>query len=371
MHIVYLSPSTIPSKRANSIHVMKMCEAFSLQGCDVTLFAQGENKPYLDDYNAYGVKNNFTIIKHNLLPFGRFATIIQGFISVIKCWKLSPDLIYSRHTYSSFFASFLNIPLIHEDHQLPPPLHKYLLRRVFKANIRKVVLISESLKNDYKVEFKLKDILLFVAHDGASEISNQVHDKYRLKINISGKTNVGYIGQLYPGKGIEIIAQIANLNSNCVFHVVGGSDYYINYWKNKIQSVNVIFHGYIDHGEVAALFNDLDILLAPYQEKCFAGGKYNISKWMSPLKIFEYMAAKKPIICSDLPVLREILKDKHNALLVPASVPEYWSNALQFIINNPDDSKKLAKNAYVDYSENYSWNTRAKSIISSVKLYDK
>ena len=39
MKILYISKSTIPSRTANSVHVMKMCQAFSDIGHDVVLLA--------------------------------------------------------------------------------------------------------------------------------------------------------------------------------------------------------------------------------------------------------------------------------------------------------------------------------------------
>ena len=43
--------------------------------------------------------------------------------------------------------------------------------------------------------------------------------------------------------------------------------------------------------------------------------KLETSKWMSPLKLFEYMQAKKPIITSDLPAINEILTNDEDAIL--------------------------------------------------------
>jgi 2-oxoglutarate dehydrogenase complex dehydrogenase (E1) component-like enzyme len=61
LKIVYISRSIIPSKTANSINVMKMCEAFALLGHKVTLLApitkKLEEKQVEDIYEFYGVKN--------------------------------------------------------------------------------------------------------------------------------------------------------------------------------------------------------------------------------------------------------------------------------------------------------------------------
>ena len=59
MRIAYLAPSIIPSRSANSIHVMKMCNAFSLHGHDVILIIpdspKNEEKNINDIFSFYGV----------------------------------------------------------------------------------------------------------------------------------------------------------------------------------------------------------------------------------------------------------------------------------------------------------------------------
>jgi len=367
MKIVYLSPSSIPSRAANSIHVMKMCEALALNGHEVTLFAQYGDHSFQSDFEIYGVKNNFKIIKNNTKYFGRFSSIFHGLISAFKCIFIRPDLIYSRHTYSLFFASFLNIKMIHEDHHLPPLIHQVLLKKIIIKSQTKVVLISQSLKEDYLNLFdSLDDENCLVAHDGASVFNfDKKYNNCNLKRLNNNNINIGYIGQLYPGKGLEVILPVAALLPNCNFHIIGGMDSDISYWKNKITSENITFYGFVSPSEVSCYLSKIDIMLAPYQEDCNAGGKYNISTWMSPLKIFEYMAAEKIIICSDLPVLQEVLDHEYNAILVKSDHIEGWRDAIINLINSKELQNYISKNARKDLESRYTWEIRAKNILSA------
>ena len=61
----------------------------------------------------------------------------------------------------------------------------------------------------------------------------------------------------------------------------------------------------------------MDVLLMPYtKEATFSGNYGNIINFMSPMKMFDYLASGKLIISSDIPVLREILKHQYNAILI-------------------------------------------------------
>jgi glycosyltransferase involved in cell wall biosynthesis len=106
-----------------------------------------------------------------------------------------------------------------------------------------------------------------------------------------------------------------------------------------------------------------DVLLAPYQLEVQIASGEETASWMSPLKLFEYMAAKKPILCSDLPVLREIIQHGRNGLLLPVNDPEAWINALQRLLADPAERERLGANARADLLTRYTWQRRATRVI--------
>ena len=87
MKIIYISKSIIPSRAANSIHVMKMCQAFADNGHKVVLLAPDLKNYYesnVDDiYEYYGVKKNFKIKKlfHPNIRFGAFLYVLAIFFT--------------------------------------------------------------------------------------------------------------------------------------------------------------------------------------------------------------------------------------------------------------------------------------------------
>ena len=118
------------------------------------------------------------------------------------------------------------------------------------------------------------------------------------------------------------------------FHLVGGINEDIEFWKYYLKK-NLILKMFISMVlfspfEAIKYRNSFDILLAPYEKKVsiFGNSKSDTSKFMSPLKIFEYMSHKKPIIASDLPVIREVLNDKNSILVEPNNI-ELWIKSLK------------------------------------------
>jgi hypothetical protein len=83
---------------------------------------------------------------------------------------------------------------------------------------------------------------------------------------------------------------------------------------------------------------------------------------MSPLKLFEYMAAGKPILCSDLPVLREIVEDGRNGLLLPLADADAWVAALCRLRDAPEERRRLGAAARADLVARYTWRERARRI---------
>jgi glycosyltransferase involved in cell wall biosynthesis len=74
--------------------------------------------------------------------------------------------------------------------------------------------------------------------------------------------------------------------------------------------------------------------------------------------MFEYMACRRAIISSDLPVIREVLNPT-NAMLCPPEDIGIWSQALGSLIYDEERRLALANQAWLDIQQ-YSWLERAR-----------
>jgi len=81
----------------------------------------------------------------------------------------------------------------------------------------------------------------------------------------------------------------------------------------------------------------------------------------SPLKVFEAMAAGRPIVASDLPSSREILRDGENALLVPPGDAGALAASLRRVLGDDGLARRLAAAAW-DEAPRYSWEARARAL---------
>jgi glycosyltransferase involved in cell wall biosynthesis len=167
-----------------------------------------------------------------------------------------------------------------------------------------------------------------------------------------------------------LILNMAKQRGRYLFHIVGGLEDDISYWKKRASKMNldnVIFEGYMSHSKVTALRKKFDILLAPYEQKVrISGNTGDTSKWMSPLKIFEYMSDKKPILVSDLPVLHEVLKDKYSCLFCKVNDLTDWLEKLDILIGDKEFSCSISNNAYDTLKEYYTWDKRANLVIDKI-----
>lgn len=124
-----------------------------------------------------------------------------------------------------------------------------------------------------------------------------------------GQFNVIYVGRLEPGKNmiawIDLARDIARYRPNARFHIYGdGSERLrLEQYAKQIDTDHLVhFHGYIKDIGTAYAQADLMIFLSKYES--FG----NV--------VVESLAYGVPVICSDIPSLREIMQG-NNDFLVP------------------------------------------------------
>lgn len=141
------------------------------------------------------------------------------------------------------------------------------------------------------------------------------------------------------------------------FVMVGGPETALD---GQTVPTNVNLTGAMPHAAAMRQMAGFDVALLPNRARVLvSGGTVDIGRWTSPLKLFEYMAAGRPIVASRLPVLEEVLADGRNALLADPTAPDAWAAQIRRLIDDPALAQRLATAAHKDFVQHYSWTARA------------
>lgn len=370
MKIVYLADSSIPSRSANSIHVMKMCQALVRIGHDVVLFVPAKpdrmEKRVDDVFAYYGIDMRFRLSRV-YRPSIKGRKYIYGYFAARAAAELEPDLIISRHLPSAFFATKHGLSVVFESHSpiRYNRLSKWMFAQLIESDhLKRLVVVTHALKQFYQKICAVDANRIQVLPDGADPVPHGI-EPITLP-NCGTRFKVGYVGHLYKGKGMEIIVKLVPCCPDIDFHVVGGTEIDIAFFLRECaQYNNIVFHGYVSHVEAIRYISAFDAVLIPNQRVVNTFNKNDIGAWTSPLKAFEYMAAGKAIICSDLPVLREIFQHEKNALLCSPEDVSAWRQALERLKTDSVLHHRLRAQAQNDFLENYTWQARAKALLGN------
>jgi glycosyltransferase involved in cell wall biosynthesis len=363
MRLLYVHNIKMPGPEANTVNVAKMCNAFAANGAVVTLAALPSCQPralQTELVKHYGLQHRFDVAPmppSSARPTGA-AIAAAYFIS-----KLRPDIVYTRVPHVAWIACRMNRPTVievHADLSAFSKLGVNLMRHVVShPALTGIVVISKALEQRLKQQLPDTRTPFLVAHDGADTADLTVLDTCAEPERLA----IGFAGRFYAGRGLELIAELCALCPWADFHLAGGDAQTLAHFVGALPR-NMIVHGAVPHSDVARLVKRWDVLIAPYQRSVYvADGRTDTAAWMSPLKVFEYMAARKPIIASDLPAIREILVDRETALLCAPDDAAAWASALNQLRDDRSLRERLAERASQKCAAHYTWNARARNIL--------
>ena len=378
MRVHYISPSTLPSRTANSVHVAWQCDGLAKNGADVVLYAR---RSVADPASLEGLLEQTYGIDASLLTlvscFSRREYATSARIAAMAATRLGAsagETIISRNLYASFLLGVLQRrPLIFETHQLERGWRKTLQRLVMTRPWIATVVISDKLVEHLFDHHGVRPRRVNVLHDAAPAgiVPLEQHlRRARLQSLVPDAAGhwgaiCGYFGQLYSGRGIEIVERLAAADRRILFLVYGGNEGDVRSRRaQNAGSSNLRFMGHVAHPEARALMAAMDVLLMPYQQCVSIGAAgHDTAQWMSPMKMFEYLAAGVPIVASDLASLREVLQDNRNCLLVPPDRPDAWLSAIQRVVNDNSLAARIARQGHADYQARHTWTHRAAALL--------
>ncbi len=381
MKLIYIATSVIPAHKANAKQVMKMGQAFVRQGAEVELIIPvrfGGVRIKADPFEYYGIKERFKITKifsFDLIPFEKYIghlgfwlqNISFAFLAAIYLLFKRYDIIYARDEFSLFFLSFFSQRLVWEAHNFPKKVnwfHRGLYRR-----INKIVVISRGLKEEI-IKNGVAPAKILVAPDGVDleEFDLAMAPKEaRMKLNLPMDHQlIGYIGSLrtrQAEKGVADLIQSMKFLADDVWLVlVGGEKDDIDFYRQLSEKIGVagrvLFVGQVNPQMAPIYQKAFDVLVMPFPRSS------HYEFFMSPLKLFEYLASERPIVTTDLPSIREVLTDE-TAIFVTAGQPAALAKGIAKVLAEPVRALAMAKNSS-QLVEQYTWHNRVKTILSFI-----
>lgn len=398
-NIFYLSNERFPAKLACTIQQVVMCEAFARAGAAVTLLyphyfdmpsattaeiqrfydvapifeiqrlpsllslskplVDGRRRlkiPFIGGYSIYFSTKRFA---RHLLKSGRLDAP-----AAIFCRTVNGAQAFLQLKRRSTRAK--SVKVIFEVHSLD----QQTPRRFFFDVLQKadgLVTVSQAIKKALVQDFSIDPHKILVAPNGVRsrllQSPSLSRDEARARLKLPDVPLVVYTGQLLPGKGVQVLIEAARFfDSSVQFLIVGGHGKYFEQMRQWVESeklIHVNMTGFVPPAEIPAYLAAADILILPTVDE------HLDSAYTSPLKLFEYMAARRPIISSNLPVLREILRDGENALLFQTGNAEDMAVKIKHLLANSDLSRRLVEQAFTD-AQAYTWEARAEKILTFI-----
>jgi glycosyltransferase involved in cell wall biosynthesis len=372
MRIACISASMVPSSTANSIQVMKACQALVQLGHEVTLIVPATGKqpqPTQELKKYYGLVDDFPV---EWLPASlRLRRYDLGWRAVRRARAMQAELIYAWLPQAGLFGLLHGFPLALELHGPPegrfgPSLFRLLLHLPGKKRLLPITqaLVDLLREGGMPLDRPAGQISTVISPNGIDlERYLDLPDPAaaRRSLGLPEAPTAGYTGHLYAGRGTALLVELARRLPQVQFLWVGGREAEVQQWRARLKAgglSNIHLTGFVDNSQLPLYQAAADVLLMPYERMIAGSSGGNSAAYASPMKMFEYMACRRPVLSSDLAVIREVLSDA-NAVLLPPEDAGAWVDSLSRLLADAVLRKDLAERAWQDVQP-YTWLGRAR-----------
>jgi len=391
--LLYISTMRLPTEKAHGLQIMQNCEAFAAAGCDVTLWVARrwntrEMRAVADPFHYYGVGANFKLRRIpciDLFPLfpadsagARLAFYIlqlsYALASVILLQFTRADIYYSRDAIiMSLLARMRAKPsLAFEAHQFPASGRGAALQRQVVTSAGSVIAITPRLREDLIRMRGADPARIIVEHDGIRRARfDQKRDRAAARGLIGWSQQafiVGYVGRLQTlgmDKGVGMLVEALAAVDGVCLALVGGPDDMADSLRNRWRDLGMpperfLYAGHVPPDEVPLYLGAFDVCALPLPAEA------HFAQYASPMKLFEYMAAGRAIVASDLPSWSDVVTDRETALLLPPNDVAAWSEAIYSLRCDEVLRAELGKRARERALEHYAWDVRAERILAHI-----
>jgi glycosyltransferase involved in cell wall biosynthesis len=385
--ISYLSAaprvSTSPNCEASGprSHVLGIIRAFEALGWDVKQFIVGDRLPVQVTQKGSEKFTSGSILKTLAIDIAR---LIMGVINSRRAWKevgIQTEWVYERFAVLQTLGWTFkrkNIPWILETNA---PLF-------YEAKFERKSLILTGIAK--KIEFfayrncdvlicvteALKEIIVQSAHihpDKVLVVPNGVDTSYYDPAKHTAKRffssiTIGFVGSVIHWQSLDLLLHAVKQLSQQGIQinvVIVGDGPARKEWEQLSINLNlasqVRFTGRISSLEVPSYVAGMDI--------CFSGQRpMQIGvMYLSPLKLYEYMAMGKPVIASSFSDANKLIEGKRTGFLFEPGNLEGLINVLKAAVESQDDFPEMGVLARKEIMEKHSWESRIQMVIPQIE----
>ncbi len=382
MRILYLADIRFPLERANGIQTFETCYALAVRGHSVTLAVRPDSeRPARDPFEFYD-RPAHDGLRVTTAPAASVHTRRAWYFAfaVRLAWRGRWDLVFTRDLGLAAgllrLPRFVRPPIVYESHGYAPEVSRALPRMLGTArppSRRKLarlarrerrvwqradgyVTITEQLARELAGWFGPRRTQRTVPDGVRSPGSGESDPPAR-----GGQPHVVYAGHLYPWKGVDVlidaIARLPDVRCTIVGGLPGEGDLLRLQHRAAALGVRdrVHFTGMVRPSEVPAHLASAHVLVLPNTPSGVS------ERYTSPLKLFEYLAAARPIVASDLPAVREIVRHGVEAWLVTPGDAAALADGIAHVLADADLATRLS-GAGRALSASFTWDARAERL---------
>ncbi|HLV37696.1 MAG TPA: glycosyltransferase [Spirillospora sp.] len=392
--LLYLANARIPTEKAHGLQIMQNCEALADAGAAVTLWAARrintpEMRAIADPWAHYGIRRNFELRRVpclDLQPWARqdvyilrkgtfllqYATYLVMLLVMLLAARF--DVYYTRDLPAALLLSLLKPrhKIAYEPHRLSKSgiggwLQTQAARRcgaVFPVTPYLAQALIERGADLARVQ---------VAHDGIRRrrFSN-LPEQAAARAQIGWPQQafiVGYVGRLHTmsmDKGVGTLVAALRRTEGTSLALVGGPDDMAEQLRTQwlaagLPAAYFLYAGQVAPEAVPLYLSAFDVCAMPFPFT------EHFAYHASPIKLFEYMAAGRAIVASDLPAVADVLRDGETALLVPPGDVDALAVAIMRLRDDPALRQRLADCARNRVFAHYTWDARAAMILGHMQ----
>jgi len=341
------------------LHAHEMSRLQAREGHDITVFTYrtDSEQVYSEDRDGYHIIRSDV----HLCLFGNTISFSQ-LSSLLKYWD-SYDIV---HAHSHLFFStvlctlarkFRSTPLIVTNHGLVSQTAPQWLQKIYLPTIGRWIFRTADAVICYTKTERDQMVDLGVSPDKIHVIHNGIDTNVFVPSNpTSPKKQILWIGRFTPGKGVEYLLKGFQAFSrefpDYTLVMVGRGplkDDFIRMIQEMDLEDKVVLRDFIPNGELPSLYQDSLLFILPSLEEGV------------PRTILEAMACERPVVCTALPQLVDIVSGC--GLLIPTGDAGAVADALSTLVSDPALARNLGQSARAKVVSQYSWDdTVAKTL---------